>query len=91
MKTVLSVKTDRDVKKQAQMLAAELGLPLSTVVNASLKEFVRARAITFSAVPRMTKRLEKILGRVEKDLKTGKNLSPEFRSAEEAMRYLDAP
>lgn len=43
----------------------------------------------FSAVPTMTHALEKVLGKVEKDIKERKNMSPVFSSAEKANTYLD--
>lgn len=89
MKTVLNVKTDKEVKEGAQQIAKELGIPLSTVVNAYLKEFVRNRAVHLSAAPQMSKALEKMLNGVERDLKKGNNLSPSFHAAREAVRYLD--
>jgi len=45
MKTVLNIKTDVDVKKQAQEIARQIGLPLSTVVNAYLKEFIQKKRL----------------------------------------------
>lgn len=47
-KTVINVKTDKDLKNKAQKLAKNLGLPLGTVINAYLREFVRERRIVFS-------------------------------------------
>ena len=38
MKTMINIKADKEVKESAQRVAAELGLPLSTVINAYLKE-----------------------------------------------------
>jgi len=90
MKTLINIKTDKSVKENAQKVAKDLGLPLSSVVNAFLKEFVRSRSITFSAVPKMTPYLEGILGKVEKDIKEGKNTTGPFKSAKEANRYLDS-
>lgn len=88
-KTVLNIKTDKDVKDEARRVAAELGVPLSTVVNAYLKQFIRERAVHLSIAPTMNPRLEKLLARVEKDIKTKKNLSPVFSSSEEAIDYLN--
>lgn len=88
MKTVINIKTDKDVKEQAQKIAKELGVPLSTVVNASLKQFVRSREIYFSLAPEMSANLEAALGVAEKDIAAKKNLSSSFRSAEEAIKYL---
>ena len=90
MKTIINIKADKEVKEGAQKLAAELGLPLSTIVNASLKEFIRNGSITLSRVPRMSKYLESIIGRVERDIKLGRNLSPAFDNAEDAITYLDS-
>jgi addiction module RelB/DinJ family antitoxin len=88
MKTVLNVKTDTDLKKQAQRLADELGLPLSTVVSGYLREFIQNREITFSNAPRMSPWLEKIIGEFEYDYARGKNLSPKFGSAKAMFAHL---
>lgn len=40
-KTILNVRTDSSVKRAAQKAAKDLGVSLSVVVNASLREFVR--------------------------------------------------
>ena len=89
-KTIINIKADPEVKKNAKKLAQELGISLSDVLNASLRNFIRTREISFSAVFRMTPELEKILGKVEKDIKNKKNISPVFSSLEEAKRYLDS-
>ena len=88
MKTVIHIKADKAVKERAQKLAAELGLPLSTVVNATLKEFIRNRSVNFSAIPRMSRGLESLISHVEEDIKRKRNLSPAFTDAEDAVRYL---
>ena len=89
MKTMINIKADREVKENAQALAKDLGLPLSGIINALLKEFVRNRSVSFSAIPTMTRALESVLGKVENDIKKGKNMSPVFSSAEKANEYLD--
>jgi addiction module RelB/DinJ family antitoxin len=89
MKTIINIKADKDIKERAKSIAAELGIPLSTVINAYLKEFVRNREINFSAVPRMSRELERLVGRAEKDLKAKKNVAGPFGSARDAMAYLN--
>lgn len=49
MKINLVVKVDAAVKQQAKQAARELGLPMSTVVNALLREFTVTRTICFTA------------------------------------------
>src|SRR3954465_6462413 len=43
------IKTEPEVKKEAQKTARDLGLSVSSVVTRLLKEFVKTKAITFSA------------------------------------------
>lgn len=88
MKTIINIKTDKEVKENAQKVAADLGLTLSAVVNASLKQFIRSKEVYFSAIPRMTPGLEELIGRVQKDYASGKNISPVFNNAKEALDYL---
>ena len=90
MKTIINIKADKEVKEQAQKVAAELGLPLSTVINAYLKEFIRNRSINLSVAPRMSKQLEGLLGRVEEDLKHNRNVSPPLSTAKEISKYLSS-
>lgn len=47
--TILNIKTDKKLKEEAKKVSADLGVPLSTVINAFLKQFVRDREVTFSA------------------------------------------
>lgn len=88
-KTLLNVKVDKDLKARAQQIAKRLGLPLSTVVNAQLSQFVRDEEITFSTELRPTPYLEKIIEQAEKDRATGKNLSPAFSNVDDFMEYLE--
>lgn len=90
MKTVINIKANREVKENAQKLAKELGLSLSDVLNASLRNFIRTREVYFSAIPRMIPEFERFLGNIEKDIKARKNLSPAFSSSDEINDYLDA-
>ena len=90
MQTVIHIKADREVKENAAKAAKDLGLNLSDVINASLRNFIRTREITFSDVPQMTPELEKLLVRVEKDIKNNKNLAGPFKNAKEANDYLDS-
>ncbi len=80
MKTIINVKADKDVKEDAQKLAKDLGLSLSAVVNAYLKQFVRTRRVDFSIAPSMSPVLEKLLGGIELDIKKNRNLSPVMSS-----------
>lgn len=82
MKTVISVKVDKDVKVHAQELAREFGISLSAIINAHLKQLVRDEKLLFSRIPTMSPALERMLEPIERDLKTGKNVSRPIRTKE---------
>ncbi|MFA7285301.1 MAG: hypothetical protein WC011_00430 [Candidatus Paceibacterota bacterium] len=51
MDTTILIKTKKDLKNKAQELASDLGLSLTDVVNASLRQFVINQGITISKIP----------------------------------------
>ena len=89
MKAVINIKANKEIKENAQKLAKELGLSLSDVINASLRNFIRTREVYFSAIPKMIPEFERFLGDIEKDIKVRKNLSPALSSFDEINHYLD--
>lgn len=90
MKTVINIKADRDIKMKAKKLAGDLGLSLSAVINAYLKQFVRNKSVYFSAVPSMSKELENLLGKIDRDIKQKKNLSPAISDVKGLKKYLSS-
>jgi len=44
---VINIKTDAELKKEAQQLASDLGISLTSVLNQSLKEFVAEKKKSF--------------------------------------------
>lgn len=88
MTTVIHIKADKEVKENAQKAAKDLGLTLTDVINAALRNFIRTREVIFSDIPQMTPELEKRLEKVEEDIKHNRNLSPKFKTAKEAIDYL---
>ena len=88
MKTLINIKTDKEVKDKAQRIAKEIGLPLSTVINAYLKEFIRDREVKLSLEPTLRPKIVKLLRQASMDYKNGKNISPMFPSTKDALRYL---
>ena len=90
MQTVIHIRVDKEVKKNAAEAARELGLSLSDVINAALRNFIRTREVIFSNTPQMTPELEKYLGKVEEDIKHNRNIDGPFYNAEEWNKYLDS-
>ncbi len=81
-KTVINIKADKEVKEQAQYIAERLGVPLSSVINSFLKQFIRIEEVTFSTSVKMTPALESILVEIEKDRKKHRNVSKPFTVGE---------
>ena len=88
MKTLINIKTDKDVKIMAKKTAEELGLSLSAIINAYLKQFIRNKSVFYSVVPTMSKELEYTLINIEKDIKQRKNLSPAISDAKTLKKHL---
>ncbi len=86
-KTTINIKADMDVKQKAQKVAKGLGMPLSTIINAYLNQFIRTKEIHFHMEGTLKPAVKRRLDRLQKEAMAGKNLSPAFSSAEEAIRY----
>lgn len=76
MNTTILLKTDKGLKNEASRVAKELGVPLTTVMNAYLRQFVRERQITISLEPMPNKvklaLWESISKDADKEMKTAK-------------------
>ena len=82
------IKTEPKVKEEAQKTAQELGLSLSSVLNAFLRQFVKTKTIHFSVQEeKPNKYLVGLLRKAEADLKKGET-SPKFKTAEGFIEYL---
>ena len=57
MKTMLNIKIDKDIKDEAKKAADALGIPLSTVASALLRQFARDKEIHISLSYRPSDRL----------------------------------
>ena len=90
MKTIINIKADQEVKEEARRLAAEIGIPLSTLINAYLKQFIKTREVYFSNIPRMTTALETLVGKAQTDFKEKKNIAGPFGTTQEMDKYLDS-
>lgn len=88
MKTLLNIKTDKEVKVGVQKIAKELGFPLSTIINAYLKQLLRDKRINFTLPLTPNKKTARLLKKAREDYKKGKNISPAFETAEEMDAYL---
>lgn len=64
--TVLNIRIDPKIKKEASELAQTLGLSLSALVNGSLRTFIRTKKIEFSTSTELTKLRKDVITEAEK-------------------------
>ena len=89
--SVITTKIDPETKKEAQKTAEALGIPLSVVIKAFLKHFVRTKKIEFSLrVEEPSEYLKATIQQAREDYKKGK-VSPVFDDVEDAIKWLDKP
>lgn len=89
MKTQVNLKIDDYVKKQAQERAKEIGLSLSSIVNATLMQFARTGELELSSAPKITPYLEEVVMEARKNYKEGKTSGP-FDNVEDLMKHLNS-
>jgi len=88
--TVMSVKTDKKLKEKAQKIAKDMGFPLSTLINAYLKQFVRNKTVHFTIKQsdKTIKALDSEFEKIEKDIEKEINMSPKFNKMQDAINFL---
>ena len=89
MKTQVNLKIDSTVKQRAQERAKELGLSLSSVVNATLSQFARTGELELSSAPRMTPYLEGLVEEARREYEAGQTSGP-FKTADEMIKSLES-
>lgn len=86
--TVINIKTEVKVKKEAQKITADLGLSLSAVINGFLKQLVRDKTILFTLNEKVpSDYLLTAIKDSKKERKAGKSYS--FKNSKDAVSFLD--
>ena len=89
MKTQVNLKIDVDVKTMAQERAKDLGLSLSSIVNATLKQFGRTGELELSSAPVMTPYLEKVVLEAREEYEREEFSGP-YNNTEDLMAHLNS-
>lgn len=86
---VINIKTQPETKAKAQEIAKQIGVSLSSLLNAYLKQFIKTKRVTFSKDEEIPNaHTLKVLKKAEENYKKG-NTSPAFKTGEEAVRWLE--
>lgn len=88
MNTTLTVKTSKKLRDDAKKTADELGVPLTTIVNAMLKQFVREKMIHLAVhpVPKASKIRE--WDKISDEADAGRGITGSFQTFEELQRHM---
>jgi DNA-damage-inducible protein J len=90
----IQIRVDKELKKQAEAVFADIGLDMPSAIRVFLKKVVVTRSIPFklegddSWVTNFTEEEMDELNKIHKDVLEGKNLSPRFKTTKEAIKYL---
>ena len=91
MNTQVIFKLDKSLKEKAMKKARAEGVPFASVLKFATKAFVDGDfSIGIVERPVLNDKTRKIIDRALKNIKAGKNLSPGFDNAKDAIAYLRA-
>jgi addiction module RelB/DinJ family antitoxin len=82
----LHINIDKKTKQEAASLAEELGLDLSVIVRASLKNFIQTKTFHVEKYYRMTPYLENLIEEINRENEWSNTL----KTAEDVTKFLDA-
>ena len=85
---IINIKTQPETKAKAQQIARQIGVSLSSLLNAYLRKLVRTKKVEFDLGEEPSPYLIKILKKADKDIKAGR-VSPAFKTGEEAVAWLE--
>ncbi len=88
MDTTITIKTNSSLRQEAKRIAEELGITLTAVVNAFLRQFVRERKFSVSASAMPTKRKIAILEKISREMDEGRGITGTFSDLDSLFNHL---
>lgn len=89
MNTQVIFKIDKKLKEKAMRKSRNEGIAFSSVLKLATKAFVKGDlGISIAPKRELNEKTKKILERALKNIKEGKNISPGFNNAKDAIVYL---
>lgn len=84
---ILNIKTDPETKEQIKNFAQQVGLPVSSLLNAQIKQILRTGKVEFNTNLTPTPYLKSIIKEAESDYRISKELVS-TDTDEETLGYL---
>jgi antitoxin component of RelBE/YafQ-DinJ toxin-antitoxin module len=83
---IMNIRLDEDTRRELKDFANEVGIPAASLVNATIKQMLRTREVTFSSALEPTPYLERVMREAEAELAAGD--VDTFETKEEALEHL---
>ena len=80
--SIINIKTDLETKEQLKTFALYLGLPVSALLNAQIKQMLRTGKVEFSLSLEPTPYLEAIIKEAEADYQNNQHITTTETDAE---------
>lgn len=87
MQTTLTVKLNRELRDEAKATAEELGVPLTTVLTALMRQFVREKKLSVSVPPAPTKEKIALWERISAEADKGRGVKA-FSDVDDLLKDL---
>ena len=87
MQTTLTIKLEKALRDEARATAEELGVPLTTVLTALMRQFVREKKLSISASPAPTKEKLALWEHISAEADTGQGAKA-FSDVEDLLKDL---
>lgn len=71
----MNIRIDEQTRKELKDFAAQIGIPASSLVNASIRQMLRTGQITFTTSVVPSPYLQEIIKEAEADYAAGKNIT----------------
>lgn len=84
---VINLRVEPQTKEKAQIVARQLGLSLSAVIEGFLAHLIRTKTVHFSLKEEPTEYMLQALKESKEDIKAGRVVS--FKNPDKALFYLD--
>jgi len=85
----MNIRVDEETRQELKEFANQVGIPASSLVNASIRQMLRSREARFSTGLEPTPYLKKIIKEVEADYAVDKNIT-RVNNQSELKAYLDS-
>lgn len=73
--STINVRVDTKTHKDLKKFAAEVGVPASSLIHASIRQMLRARAVSFTTELFPTPYVQRLVREAQADFKAGKRIT----------------